>query len=336
MSKDKDSTTLQEYFISGIVILFFGLLYLFLSDSFKFGFSKDNLLPTLATTSPTSLAERQINNSSDEIDQQDDKNQAENNASNSDLAKNSSSNTPTSAPPSALPQNNSTKPQQQPAVVDTVNTLSGKKTDVQSHGINSQLVANTIPQTTQEPQQVEPEVAVNSDVKIKAANTPETKDIEVASRVQEQQKTSDKLVYKLPDGTEVKIASKGFGNKFKQALENGTAGKPIIFDRVYFASSSDKLDKRSNHQISEAAALLNTYQEIKIAIRGHSDNTGSSKKNSILSLLRSGSMKKALIGLGIDAKRIQIEGVGEQEPIASNKTRRGRRNNRRIDLIIKK
>ncbi len=152
---------------------------------------------------------------------------------------------------------------------------------------------------------------------------------------QRQPEKSNSLLYKLPDGTDVKISINTFAYKFQQAIENNTVGKPIIFDRVYFSSGSEKLSKRSSVQISETAALLHTYKEINISIRGHSDNKGSSKNNSLLSLLRGGSMKKALINLGIDRKRIQIEGVGDQEPIASNKTKRGRRSNRRIDLIIK-
>jgi outer membrane protein OmpA-like peptidoglycan-associated protein len=257
MSKDKNSTSFQAYFISGIVILFFGLLYLFLSDSFNVGFNKDNSQPTSVTTPPLSTL------------------------------------------PLASLQNYSTKLQQQ-ASIDRVDTLESKGADdTQKVGITSQSPAN------------------------------------IDSQVTQQQQNSNGLVYKLPDGAEVTISTQGFANKFKQAIENEATGKPIIFDRVYFVSGSDKLDKQSNHQISETAALLNAYQKINIAIRGHSDNKGSFKKNSILSLLRSGNMKKALVNLGIDSKRIQIEGIGDQEPIASNKTKRGRRNNRRIDLIIK-
>ena len=254
MSKDKKSTSFQAYFISGIVILFLGLLYLFLSDSFNVGFNKDNSQPTAVTTPPVSTL------------------------------------------PIASLQNHATKLQQQ-ASVDTLESKDA--TDTQKVGITSQSPANIDSQATQ-------------------------------------QQNSNGLVYKLPNGAEVTISTEGFANKFKQAIENEATGKPIIFDRVYFVSGSDKIDKQSNHQISETAALLNAYPKINIAIRGHSDNKGSFKTNSILSLLRSGNMKKAVVDLGIDSKRIQIEGIGDQEPIASNKTKRGRRNNRRIDLIIKK
>ncbi len=194
-----------------------------------------------------------------------------------------------------------------------------------SNASKQQMVADTIYTAPDNKEHI----ATKSDAQISQKATAS----ETASLHQPNKSTS--LLYKLPDGRDVKISPNTFAYKFKQAIENNTVGKPIIFDRVYFTSGSEKLSKRSTIQILETAALLNTYKRINISIRGHSDNKGSSKNNSLLSLLRSGSMKKALINLGVDPRRIQIEGVGDQEPIASNKTKRGRRKNRRIDLIIR-
>ncbi|MCK5813770.1 MAG: OmpA family protein [Cocleimonas sp.] len=290
MSKDKGNRTLQRYFISGIAILFFGLLYLFLLGSLSF--NKDSWLPSFTTTSPPLVSLQADNVGMSQENQQ----TVEPSLQNEDSDKGSN---PSSQLNSPL-QDNSDLPQQQ-AVVD--------------------IVGKTNKEDTQ--------------VKVDSPLTQKQKE-EAIVALQKSQKTSDQILYKLPNGADVKISTTGFSYIFQQAIENKIVGKPIIFDRVSFPSGSETLDKQSNIQIAEAAALLNTYKDIHISIRGHSDNKGSSQKNSILSLMRSGSMKKALIDLGIDRKRIQIEGVGDQEPIASNKTKRGRRNNRRIDLIIKK
>lgn len=318
MSKDKDSTTLQEYFISGIVILFFGLLYLFLSNDFNFGSSKDNLLPTLTvaqTATPNSLADRLADNDSDKQATQDEttrKTTGTASKEDSDTARKDS------AQANAVPPKDtkSATPPQQAATLDA----SIDKNTQELQQLASGDTASTSPQIEEGESQGED--ATGSDgAKTEAVDAPQN---------------SGELIYKLPDGRPVEIAKDGFENNFKQAIENGDVGKPIIFDRVYFDSGSSKLRKQSNYQIQATAALLNTHKDINIAIRGHSDNKGSSKNNSILSLLRGGSMKKALVDLGIDPSRIQIEGLGDQEPIASNKTKRGRRNNRRIDLVIKK
>jgi outer membrane protein OmpA-like peptidoglycan-associated protein len=82
------------------------------------------------------------------------------------------------------------------------------------------------------------------------------------------------------------------------------------------------------------AEQLKQHQDTKILIRGHTDNTGSAGRNSLVSLSRSDSMKEALVKLGVDAERIKIEGVGALEPIAANDTEEGREKNRRIELIV--
>jgi outer membrane protein OmpA-like peptidoglycan-associated protein len=45
-------------------------------------------------------------------------------------------------------------------------------------------------------------------------------------------------------------------------------------------------------------------------------------------------VKDYLVQRGIDAARIEVEGVGPKEPIAKNKSRRGRAKNRRIEFRL--
>lgn len=68
----------------------------------------------------------------------------------------------------------------------------------------------------------------------------------------------------------------------------------------------------------------------KITIIGHTDSIGSAEYNMKLSLRRAEAAAEYLRSLGIDD--ITTEGRGESEPIASNKTREGRAQNRRIEI----
>ena len=52
--------------------------------------------------------------------------------------------------------------------------------------------------------------------------------------------------------------------------------------------------------------------------------------NQTLSEKRANSAKEALIGMGIDASRLQTAAYGETRPVADNKTREGRVANRRV------
>ena len=130
------------------------------------------------------------------------------------------------------------------------------------------------------------------------------------------------------------IMKESAGNELQQLMSGEKTNKAITLDKIYFNTGSARLKTTSQPQIEELAQQLMKNEKIKILIRGHSDNTGSVQQNSLLSLSRSGSMKKALTRLGINPNRIQVEGVGPIEPIASNETAEGREKNRRIELII--
>ena len=71
--------------------------------------------------------------------------------------------------------------------------------------------------------------------------------------------------------------------------------------------------------------------EVVIAV-GHADATGSSAYNQRLSERRAGAVKAYLVQRGIDADRIYTEGRGEAQPAASNQTRAGRAQNRRVQI----
>ena len=145
---------------------------------------------------------------------------------------------------------------------------------------------------------------------------------------------TNRLVFGLPDGSNVIVPDKGFEGALKEAMVRRRLHDPLHFDAIQFESGSARLSRVSNDQIKAVAALMNTYRDIRILIRGHTDNTGDVNTNSVLSLTRSVSMKEALTGLGIEPQRIKIEGVGQLEPIASNDTPEGRKQNRRIELIL--
>ena len=71
-----------------------------------------------------------------------------------------------------------------------------------------------------------------------------------------------------------------------------------------------------------------------VEVAGHTDSTGAEEYNQGLSERRANSVKDYLVSKGVQAQRLQAKGYGESMPVASNDTKEGRAENRRVELIV--
>lgn len=101
-----------------------------------------------------------------------------------------------------------------------------------------------------------------------------------------------------------------------------------------FKYNSAVLEERFMPDIEELAEVLKSQKNFHLKIIGYTDNVGSSRFNDLLSLRRAEAMKDELVSRGVSPDRIQTDGRGMREPIASNETEEGRAKNRRIEIII--
>ncbi|MBT9553137.1 MAG: OmpA family protein [Hydrogenophaga sp.] len=67
---------------------------------------------------------------------------------------------------------------------------------------------------------------------------------------------------------------------------------------------------------------------------GHTDAIGTDTYNRLLSIRRVEAVKAYLVSKGVPADRIKTEGKGESQPVASNQTRDGRAQNRRVEIEV--
>lgn len=107
--------------------------------------------------------------------------------------------------------------------------------------------------------------------------------------------------------------------------------KTILFD-----TGKSSIKEQSAGVLNDIVGILKEYTNAKFTIDGHTDSVGSSKLNQKLSETRAAAVKDYLITNGIDASRLSSKGYGESKPIDSNKTRAGRRNNRRVEINLVK
>ena len=103
---------------------------------------------------------------------------------------------------------------------------------------------------------------------------------------------------------------------------------------VLFSLNSSKLSSEAMGILDEVVGDLEELPEIGVMLRGHTDSTGSIWYNSKLGMKRAVTVQKYLMSKGIDSGRMTVESKGEEEPVASNSTREGRRQNRRVEIII--
>ncbi|MDR2164966.1 MAG: OmpA family protein [Zoogloeaceae bacterium] len=113
------------------------------------------------------------------------------------------------------------------------------------------------------------------------------------------------------------------------------AGWELNLDaRLLFDVSSASLSPKEQAALDKIASTLLSIGIANIVIEGHTDSTGSEQYNRELSLRRATMVANHLAGAGMPMEEMQVRGLGSDQPIASNTTREGRRENRRTVIII--
>ena len=108
-------------------------------------------------------------------------------------------------------------------------------------------------------------------------------------------------------------------------------GKTILFN-----SGKASFQKQTIPVLQAMAAILKEYPTAKFSLEGHTDADGSEAMNQKLSEDRAAAVKNFLIENGIDASRLSSKGFGESMPVDSNKTAKGKANNRRVEVKLVK
>ena len=111
-------------------------------------------------------------------------------------------------------------------------------------------------------------------------------------------------------------------------------GNEIILKNVLFETDSYELVETSFIELNTLINYLKKNPKIKIHIEGHTDNISDDKHNLILSDNRAAKVYGYLVDRGVSSERLSYKGYGESNPISTNKTDQGRRQNRRTSFII--
>lgn len=104
---------------------------------------------------------------------------------------------------------------------------------------------------------------------------------------------------------------------------------------LFFETNKFNLKSSSYLELNRLMELVKKY-DLTINISGHTDNTGNSKENLLLSQQRADEVKKYLVSKGCKESKIESIGYGQNKPVADNKTEDGKRHNRRVEVRFQK
>jgi len=104
--------------------------------------------------------------------------------------------------------------------------------------------------------------------------------------------------------------------------------------KVNFKTNSNEIEKESLVKLQEFADYMNMNPDKKAEIAGYTDSRGPASYNLALSQRRAKAVYEQLIKDGVAANRLTYVGYGEADPIASNATPEGQRENRRIEARL--
>lgn len=113
--------------------------------------------------------------------------------------------------------------------------------------------------------------------------------------------------------------------------EGWTLGLP---ERLLFASNDANITDNKKNDLIKLGKQLKQVNIVNLKINGHTDSTGTASYNVELSKKRADTVAIPLVEGGIPAANIQTNGLGAQQPLATNDTEEGRASNRRVTIIV--
>jgi outer membrane protein OmpA-like peptidoglycan-associated protein len=112
-----------------------------------------------------------------------------------------------------------------------------------------------------------------------------------------------------------------------------TEGKLVTYG-IYFDVNKDVVKPESYGTLKGIADVLKENPTVRVKIVGHTDSDGADASNLDLSKRRGASVKAELIkNFGIDAARLESDGLGETKPVSPNDTPSNKAMNRRVEFI---
>ncbi|MGV8919803.1 MAG: OmpA family protein [Pseudomonas sp.] len=128
---------------------------------------------------------------------------------------------------------------------------------------------------------------------------------------------------------------KSMANTGVEVQRQGDQIKLIMPGNITFATNSSGIAPSFYAPLNNLAGSLKQFNQNIIEIVGYTDNTGARQHNMDLSQQRAQSVATYLTSQGVDPSHLAVQGMGPDQPIASNADVNGRAQNRRVEVNLK-
>ncbi|HSR49549.1 MAG TPA: OmpA family protein [Acidobacteriota bacterium] len=136
---------------------------------------------------------------------------------------------------------------------------------------------------------------------------------------QEKEVLQDRLQGALSEVAETRSSARGF---------------IVNLPDILFDTNEAELKSEARLALAKLAGILLIMTDLNLRVEGHTDSTGTPAYNLRLSQQRAESVFNFLARQGIGSTRMTAVGYGQDRPIADNSTAQGRRQNRRVEIVI--
>jgi chemotaxis protein MotB len=135
-------------------------------------------------------------------------------------------------------------------------------------------------------------------------------------------------------------------NKFKAMIDSGklrvrvVRGRMVVelAENILFDSARADLKKEGQEALTQVAGVLSSIENRDFQVAGHTDNipikSAKFPSNWELSTARAVVVTKFLSAQGVDPTRVSAAGYADTQPVASNADPEGRKQNRRIEIVL--
>ncbi len=103
---------------------------------------------------------------------------------------------------------------------------------------------------------------------------------------------------------------------------------------IHFSTGSAEIPEMNKRLLDQTAALLQSTKDVRLTVKGHTDDEGSDAQNQALSLKRAQAIVDYLIEKGVDPAQLQAVGMGPNQPVESNASSNGQYQNRRVTFEV--